>query len=348
MCLAACSRGKSSGHDDAAQNTPATGGQLGTNGGAPGSGGRMGSGGGSGTGGKVGTGGMQGGAGGANVAGNPDTSIAVDTANDSSGSPRLDTSATSDDAKGACPAGYKLTWSDEFEGPAGTAADATKWVYESGNGSNGWGNSELEYYRTGNANAAMDGNGNLVITAKQETASGFQYTSARLKTQGLATWTYGHIEARIKLPSGQGIWPAFWMLGSDITTQSWPACGEIDIMENIGKEPAINHGSLHMPASGTSNDSQLTGSYTLANAKLSDDFHIYAIDWSASGIDFFFDGSRYESQTPASATGRTWAFDKPFFILLNVAVGGQWPGSPDSTTTFPQTMTVDYVRVCQK
>jgi beta-glucanase (GH16 family) len=272
----------------------------------------------------------------------------MDGSTDGGGTPRLDVGATSGDAPGACPAGWKLTWSDEFDGPAGTAADASKWVYESGNGSNGWGNSELEYYRTGNANGAMDGNGNLVITAKQETTSGFQYTSARLKTQGLATWTYGHIEARIKLPSGQGIWPAFWMLGSDITTQSWPACGEIDIMENIGKEPSINHGSLHMPAAGTANDSQLTGSYTLANAKLSDNFHTYAIEWSAAGIDFFFDGGRYESQTPASASGRTWEFDKPFFILLNVAVGGQWPGSPDSTTTFPQTMTIDYVRVCQK
>jgi beta-glucanase (GH16 family) len=257
-----------------------------------------------------------------------------------------DGSTATEGATSVCPAGYQLTWSDEFDGASGAAVDSAKWVFESGAG--GWGNSELEYYRTGAANAALDGNGNLVITAKQETYSGSSYTSARMKTQGLASWKYGHIEARIKLPYGQGIWPAFWMLGEDISTNSWPKCGEIDIMENIGKEPSVNHGSLHMPAAGTSNDSELTGSYTLKSGKLSDDFHTYAIDWSASSIAFYFDGALYETQTPAAATGRTWEFDKPFFILLNVAVGGQWPGSPDSTTVFPQTMTIDYVRVCQQ
>jgi beta-glucanase (GH16 family) len=138
------------------------------------------------------------------------------------------------------------------------------------------------------------------------------------------------------------------MLGNDIGTNSWPACGEIDIMENIGKEPSINHGSLHMPATGTSSDDELTGSTTLATGKLSDDFHVYAIDWSSSSIQLYFDGNLYETQTPSTATGRTWEFNKPFFILLNVAVGGNWPGNPDSTTVFPQTMTVDYVRVCQQ
>jgi beta-glucanase (GH16 family) len=256
--------------------------------------------------------------------------------------------ALSDAAQVPCPPGYQLAWSDEFDGAAGSAVDATKWVFETGNGSGGWGNNELEYYRSGTSNAALDGSGNLVITAKQESYGGFAYTSARIKTQGLASWTYGHIEARIKLPYGRGLWPAFWMLGNDISTNSWPACGEIDIMENIGKEPSINHGSLHMPAAGTSSDDELTGSITFATGKLSDDFHVYAIDWSSSAIQFYLDGNPYETQTPANATGRTWEFDQPFFILLNIAVGGNWPGSPDSTTVFPQTMTVDYVRVCQQ
>jgi len=138
------------------------------------------------------------------------------------------------------------------------------------------------------------------------------------------------------------------MLGNDITTVSWPRCVEIDIMENIGSEPSIVHGSLHMPAAGTSSDSALSGSYTLPGGKLADDFHVYAVEWSASSIQFFIDGHRYQTQSPATATGRDWTFDKELFILLNVAVGGNWPGSPDGSTVFPQTMTVDYVRVCQR
>ena len=254
----------------------------------------------------------------------------------------------SDGTPGPCPTGYQLVWSDEFDGPADSAVDATKWVFDTGNGSGGWGNNELEYYRDGTANAALDGNGNLVITARQESYSGFSYTSARLKTQGLASWTYGHVEARIENPYGQGLWPAFWMLGNDISTDVWPTCGEIDIMENIGKEPSINHGSLHMPAVGSSSDDELTCSVTLESGQLSGGFHVYAIDWSPSSIQFSFDGNVYETQTPASATGRVWEFDQPFFILLNLAVGGNFPGAPDSTTVFPQTMTVDYVRVCQQ
>ncbi len=129
---------------------------------------------------------------------------------------------------------------------------------------------------------------------------------------------------------------------------NWPSCGEIDVMENIGKEPSINHGSMHMPASGSTSDDQLTGMYTLAGgAKLGDAFHIYAIEWTSSQVAFYVDDTLYETQTKAAATGRTWEFDHPFFILLNVAVGGTWPGAPDSTTTFPQTMKVDYVRVYQ-
>ena len=248
------------------------------------------------------------------------------------------------DAAGALP-GWVLTWSDEFDGADGSAADPTKWGYDVGTGQGGWGNNELESYTSGTANAVVQG-GNLVITAKQQTMGSSQYTSARLLTQSKFAQQYGRVEARIQIPEGQGIWPAFWMLGANIDTVSWPACGEIDIMENIGKEPSINHGSLHMPAAGTSNDDQLTGSYTLpGGTKLGDGFHTYAIEWSASAIAFYVDDNLYETQTPTSASGRTWAFDQPFFILLNVAVGGNFPGSPDSTTVFPQTMKVDWVRV---
>jgi beta-glucanase (GH16 family) len=249
--------------------------------------------------------------------------------------------------------GWVLTWSDEFDGPDGSPADATKWVYETGGG--GWGNNELEYYTSGTANAVIQGS-NLVITATTTGAASYtcsypsngpcHYTSARLKTLGKFSQQYGRFEARIQIPEGQGLWPAFWMMGDNINTVNWPSCGEIDVMENIGKEPSINHGSLHMPASGTTNDAQLTGMYTLPGAaKLGDGFHTYAVEWSATSIAFFVDDMLYETQTPQTATGRTWEFDHPFFILLNVAVGGNFPGAPDSTTTFPQTMKVDWVRV---
>jgi len=251
--------------------------------------------------------------------------------------------------------GWKLTWSDEFNGPDGSAVDPSKWVHDVGGG--GWGNQELEYYTDGTQNAVVTG-GNLVITATTAGTSGLtcsypssgpcKYTSARLLTQGKFSQQYGRFEARIQMPEGQGLWPAFWMLGANINTVNWPSCGETDIMENIGKEPSVNHGSLHMPAAGTTNDSQLTGMYTLAGgAKLGDAFHTYAVEWSAASIKFYVDDMLYETQTPATATGRTWEFDHPFFILLNVAVGGQFPGAPDTTTIFPQTMKVDWVRVYQ-
>jgi beta-glucanase (GH16 family) len=253
------------------------------------------------------------------------------------------------------PPGWALTWSDEFDGADGSAVDPSKWVHDVGGG--GWGNSELEYYTNATQNAVVQG-GNLVITATTAGASSYtcsypssgpcKYTSARLLTKGKFSQKYGRIEARIQIPEGQGLWPAFWMLGANIDTVNWPSCGEIDVMENIGTEPSINHGSLHMPAAGTTNDDQLTGMYTLAGgAKLGDGFHTYAIEWTSSSITFYVDDMLYETQTPQSATGRTWEFDQPFFIILNVAVGGTWPGTPDSTTTFPQTMKVDWVRAYQ-
>jgi beta-glucanase (GH16 family) len=248
---------------------------------------------------------------------------------------------------GAKAQGWVLTWSDEFDGPAGTAPDRSKWGYDIGG--NGWGNNELEYYTSRTDNAFLDGNGNLAIKAIKENYTGSDgitrnYTSGRLLTSGKFVQSYGRFEARIKLPFGQGIWPAFWMLGNDIGTAGWPTCGEIDIMENVGREPSVNHGSLHGP--GYSGGSPLTAIYTLQNARLSDDFHIFAIEWAPGVVRFYVDGNLYQTRTPADVpSGSKWVYDHPFFILLDVAVGGSFPGSPDSTTTWPQTMLVDYVRV---
>jgi beta-glucanase (GH16 family) len=210
-------------------------------------------------------------------------------------------------------------------------------------GGDGWGNEELEYYTDSPRNAALDGNGNLVITAREDSSGGdcwygpCRYTSARLITKGRFDQAYGRFEARIKLPRGQGIWPAFWMLGNDIGTVGWPASGEIDIMEYLGHEETVVHGSLHGPGLDTTDD------YTAPHS-FADDFHVFAVDWSPTAVTFLVDGHRYARQTrPPGHAG--WKFDHPFFLLLNVAVGGRWPGSPDETTAFPQRMVVDYVRV---
>jgi beta-glucanase (GH16 family) len=247
------------------------------------------------------------------------------------------------------PPSYVLSWSDEFSAANGSSPDASKWIMETGG--NGWGNNELESYtnRTQNAHVL---DGNLAITAIQETYTGSdgitrQYTSARLKSMGLFEQKYGRFEARIKITQGQGMWPAFWMLGNNIGQVGWPGCGEIDIMENIGKEPTKVHGSMHGP--GYSGSSGLTATYTLPSGNFADDFHIFSVEWEPSVVRFYVDGNLYETRTPADLpAGKTWVFDHPFFILLNVAVGGDWPGSPDQTTVFPQSMLVDYVRVYAK
>lgn len=251
------------------------------------------------------------------------------------------------------PAGWTLVWSDEFNAPDGSAPDVSKWTYDIGG--KGWGNNELECYTNRLQNAQIMG-GNLAITAQQESnpyvcpdGSVNNYTSARLKTQGLFSQVYGRFEARIKIPTGQGMWPAFWMLGNNITTAGWPTSGEIDIMENIGREPARVHGSLHGPST-TSRTSDATSIFTLpAGQAFADDFHVYAIEWEPGVVRFYVDTNLYATFTQSQwPTGGTWAFDHPFFIILNVAVGGNWPGPPDSTTVFPQLMLVDYVRVYTK
>lgn len=247
------------------------------------------------------------------------------------------------------PPTYVVVWSDEFSAANGSLPDSAKWAMETGG--SGWGNNELETYTNRAQNAHVQ-DGNLVITATKETYTGNDgitrdYTSARIKTAGLFDQKYGRFEARIKIPQGQGMWPAFWMLGNNIGTVSWPACGEIDIMENIGKEPGKVHGSMHGP--GYSGGNSLTGTFTVSSGKVADDFHVFSIEWEPSVVRFFVDSNLYETRTPSDLpSGATWVFDHPFFILLNVAVGGDWPGPPDNTTVFPQTMQVDYVRVSVK
>jgi beta-glucanase (GH16 family) len=246
---------------------------------------------------------------------------------------------------------WTLVWSDEFSAPDGSSPDSTKWTYDLGG--KGWGNHELESYTNLKENAHIE-KGNLVITAQKKTytsADGItrDYTSARLKTQNLFAQTYGRFEARIKIPEGQGMWPAFWMLGEDIPRAGWPKCGEIDIMENVGKEPGTIHGSLHGPST-AGPTSDLTAIFKLrAGQSFAGDFHTYAVEWEPDIIRFYVDSNLYatfhSSDWPA---GGKWVFDHPFFIIFNLAVGGDWPGPPDASTKFPQTMMVDYVRVYTK
>ena len=240
---------------------------------------------------------------------------------------------------------WQLVWHDEFNGTAGAKPDSAKWTYDLGK-NGGWGNGELEDYTSNAENASMDGKGNLVIKAIKTGNVQDPYTSARIKTQGLYSTTYGKIEARIKIPYGQGIWPAFWMLGDDISTVNWPRCGEIDIMENIGKEPKTTYGTVHGPTQANGNNSySYGGTSTLSSGQLSDEFHVFTTVWKSDSIEFLIDGNSYYKATSANLQGNPWVFDKPYFIILNLAIGGGWPGNPDGTTVFPQTMTVDYVRV---
>jgi beta-glucanase (GH16 family) len=251
-------------------------------------------------------------------------------------------SAQTDPAKS-----WNLSWSDEFDGPG---LDSTKWVYDIG--AKKWGNAELEYYTDRPENLSLK-DGNLVITARQEKTFdadhvAWNYTSARIKTLGKFSQTYGRFEARMKLPAGQGMWPAFWMLGDNIEKVGWQHCGEMDIMENLGKEPSIVYGTIHGP--GYLGEGGLESHYTLPGGKhFSDDFHVFALEWEPEAIRFYVDNDLYVTRTLADIpAGKKWVFDHPFFLLLNLAVGGDWPGNPDTTTIFPQTMLVDYVRVYKK
>jgi beta-glucanase (GH16 family) len=234
-----------------------------------------------------------------------------------------------------------LVWSDEFDGAEGQSPDSTKWVFDIGTD---WGNNQLEYDTDRPENVSLDGDGNLAIVAREESYLGSDYTSGRIKTQYRFARTRGRFEARIKLPVGQGIWPAFWLLGTDIGTVGWPECGEIDIMEYRGQLPNVVTGALHGP--GYSGGGAIGGSYTLPGGSFNDDFHVFAVDWNANSITWSVDDQEYLTLTPSDLpSGADWVFDHDFFIILNVAVGGNYVGPPDASTTFPQTMLVDYVRV---
>jgi beta-glucanase (GH16 family) len=232
-----------------------------------------------------------------------------------------------------------ISMQDEFDEDG--APDSSLWTYDIGTGQNGWGNRELQYYTDRSNNVAVQ-NGYLVLTAEKEDFEGSSYTSARLLTKGLFEQTYGRFEARIKLPSGQGIWPAFWLLGDTSTASVWPEIGEIDIMENRGQEPTLINGTVHGP--GYSAGESISKAYQLENSRFDTDFHIFGIEWAENYINFYVDDVLYNQITPADVTG-DWVFNHPFFIIINVAVGGDYVGSPNPETVFPQTMLIDYVRV---
>jgi beta-glucanase (GH16 family) len=235
---------------------------------------------------------------------------------------------------------YELVWNDEFDGDSGTAPSDSKWTYDIGTGQNGWGNNELQSYTNNSRNISKDGLGHLVITAIKD-GSG-NYTSARIKTEGLFSQQYGRIEARIKTPTGSGIWPAFWMLGSNIKDVGWPQCGEIDIMEQKGKFSNITYGSLHGP--GYSGGEAISTAYGLQNDRFDMNFNIYAVEWDANQIDFYVNNYLYKRVKPSDIPGE-WVFNQPFFIIMNVAVGGNFVGPPNINTPFPCSMYIDYIRV---
>jgi beta-glucanase (GH16 family) len=246
---------------------------------------------------------------------------------------------------------WEPVWSDEFNG---SAIDSSKWGYERGSLYNGWGNNELEYYTDLPANSSIqkvDGTSSLVITARKEPTSDngrtFDYTSARMLTRGKFTMLSGKLEVRAKLPKGQGLWPAIWLLGANIDSTPWPACGEVDLMELLGHEPNIIHSTVHGPVSGGPGLGQ---AYTLpAGQTFADSFHVFTFEWRPDHLEFLVDGKLFyvvpRAKLDYEQGPREWVYDHPFYILLNVAVGGGWPGNPDKTTVFPQTMAVDYVRV---
>lgn len=228
---------------------------------------------------------------------------------------------------------WQLVWADEFNGSIGP-----DWVFETGTGSNGWGNNELQYYRRENATVE---NGNLVITARREDFGGMRYTSARMKTQGRKTFRYGKVEARIALPTGSGLWPAFWMLGSNIGSVGWPACGEIDVMEHVNTNN-VAHGTIHWQA-----DNGQYASYGGSRPTNVNAYHVYTIEWNDQRIRWFVDGQQYHEVNIANGVNGTHEFHNDFFLLLNMAVGGNWPGFSIDEGRLPARMLVDYVRVYQ-
>lgn len=226
---------------------------------------------------------------------------------------------------------WQLVWQDEF-----TSGIGPDWGFETGTGSGGWGNNELQYYRSQNATVS---GGQLVITARREAFGGMQYTSARMKTQGRKSWKYGRVEARISMPSFQGVWPAFWMLGDNIGSVGWPACGEIDVMEHVNTG-GTTYGTIHWQDQ-NGNYANYGGN---TNTSITS-FHTYAIEWSASSIKWFVDGTQFHEANILNGINGTSEFHNNFFVLLNMAIGGNWPGFTIDNNAFPAEMRVDYVRV---
>jgi hypothetical protein len=237
--------------------------------------------------------------------------------------------------------GYSLVWADEFDG---TALNTDFWTYETGTGNNGWGNNELQYYREDNTTVQ---DGFLIITAKQQKIGTSDYTSSRLVTKGKKAFKFGRIDIRAALPKGKGMWPALWMLGSNIDAVSWPACGEIDIMELTGDLPNRVLGTVHFGANTSQHQYITQAKYLAGTDTYQEEFHVFSINWVADKIEFLVDDELFHTITPANMNGAAYPFNKPFFFIFNVAVGGNLPGAPDATTPFPQSMIVDYVRVFQ-
>ncbi len=251
-----------------------------------------------------------------------------------------------------------LVMQDEFD--VDGAPDPSMWTYDIGDGSAqgipGWGNNELQYYTDRPENVRVE-NGMLVITAREESFSGSAYTSARITTQNLFEQQYGRFEARIRLPWGKGIWPAFWLLGNDCDINPWPQCGEIDIMEFLGDNPTIVFGSVHGP--GYNGGDSVSKEFELENSRFDNRFHVFGIEWGPNYINYYVDDKLYQTVTPEYiadeaeesiedsdlANAGEWVFNRPFYIIMNIAVGGNLPGAPNSETVFPQQMLVDYVRV---
>jgi beta-glucanase (GH16 family) len=242
-------------------------------------------------------------------------------------------------------AAWSLVWSETFDGPAGSAPDRARWNVI--DGVVAW-NGELQYYTARPLNIELDGAGKLAIHLLRDSSiAGYDYTSGRLTTEGHFTQVYGRFEARIRMVQGQGVWPAFWMLGNNCDLAIWPSCGGIDVAEAYGQSPSTVLAGIHAPGYP---DTELVSGYVLGGAPLlSEDFHVYAVEWEPEEIRWYVDGVLWQTRRPADIpAGATWPFDHPFFMILDLAIGGQYAGNPDIGTVLPQTMLIDYVRVLER
>lgn len=243
---------------------------------------------------------------------------------------------------------YQLVWADEFDG---NELNMDNWSFELGDGCHlgvnlcGWGNNELQYYTDRTENIFVQ-DGSLHIVARDERFQNKNYTSARIRTIEKGDWKFGRFEIRAKLPEGQGIWPAVWMLPTEEVYGGWPRSGEIDIMELVGHRPSTVHGTVHFGPVWPGNQDE-SGTYTLSNGKFSDDFHVFSIEWMEDEINWYVNDNLYHTVTPETLSPHNYPFNEKFHLILNLAVGGNWPGNPNSSTRFPQTLEVDYIRVYQ-